>query len=81
MLSDVINIPFIAPHSTHTALQLPRKFHIPSFNLSNAYFSKMVPNIQIESSSKPVLTVDEVEKVQRQQVANLIGHVQKSESL
>ena len=83
MLSDVISIPFIALHSTHTAIQLPRKFHIPSFNLSNANFSKMVPNIQIESSSKPrpVLTVDEVEKVQRQRVANLIGHVQKSESL
>ena len=35
----------------------------------------MVPNIQIESSSKPLLTVDEVEKVQRQRIARLIGHV------
>ena len=48
---------------------------IPSFNLSKVYFSKMVPNIQIESSSKPLLTLDEVEKVQRQRVASLIGHV------
>ena len=35
----------------------------------------MVPNIQIESSATPLLTVDEVEKVQRQRVASLIGHV------
>ena len=32
----------------------------------------MVPNIQIESN---ILTVDEVERIQRQRVANLIGHV------
>ena len=35
----------------------------------------MVPNIQIESSATPLLTEDEVEKVQRQRVSNLIGHV------
>ena len=36
----------------------------------------MVPNIRIESSATPLLTVDEVEKVQRQRrVASLIGHV------
>ena len=35
----------------------------------------MVPNIHIESSSKPLLTVDKVEKVQRQRVAGIIGHV------
>ncbi|KAJ7382804.1 hypothetical protein OS493_032765 [Desmophyllum pertusum] len=29
----------------------------------------------VESKPKPLLTVDEVEKVQRQRVANLIGHV------
>ena len=34
----------------------------------------MVPNIQIESSAAPLLTVNEVEKVQRQRVASLIGH-------
>ena len=31
----------------------------------------MVPNIQIESSATPLLTVDEVEKVQRQRVATI----------
>ena len=35
----------------------------------------MVANIQIQSSATPLLTVDEVEKVQRQRVASLIGHV------
>ena len=35
----------------------------------------MVPNIQIESNATPLLTVDEVEKKQRQRVASLIGHV------
>ena len=39
------------------------------------YFSKMIPNIQIESSSKPLLTVDEVEKVQCQRVASLVSNV------
>ena len=31
--------------------------------------------MQVESSTTPLLTVDEVEKVQRQRVASLIGHV------
>ena len=31
--------------------------------------------MQVESSATPLLTVDEVEKVQRQRVASLIGHV------
>ena len=31
----------------------------------------MVPNIQIESSATPLLTVHEVEKVQRQRVATI----------
>jgi len=35
----------------------------------------MVPNIQAESSPEPMLTVDEVEKVHRQRIANLVGHV------
>ena len=35
----------------------------------------MVPNIQIESSATALLTVHEVEKVQRERVASLIGHV------
>ena len=33
--------------------------------------------MQVESSATPLLTVDEVEKVQRQRVASLIGHVFK----
>ena len=48
---------------------------IQSMNLSNVYYSKMVPNIQIELSSKRLLTIDEVEKVQCQWVASLIGHM------
>ena len=31
--------------------------------------------MQVESSASPLLTVDEVEKVQRQRVAGRIGHV------
>ena len=31
--------------------------------------------MQVESSATPLLTVDEVEKVQRQRVASLIGNV------
>ena len=33
--------------------------------------------MQVESSATPLLTVDEVEKVQRQRVASLIGHIQE----
>ena len=32
----------------------------------------MVPNIQVESN---VLTVDKVERIQRQKIASLVGHV------
>ena len=35
----------------------------------------MVPNIHVESSTTAVLTVDEVEKVQRQRIASFIGNV------
>ena len=31
--------------------------------------------MQVESSASPPLTIDENEKVQRQRVASLIGHV------
>ena len=31
--------------------------------------------MQVESTSKPLLTVDEVEKIQRKKVATIIGHV------
>ena len=31
--------------------------------------------MQVESSASPLLTIDEVEKVQLQRVASLIGHV------
>ena len=31
--------------------------------------------MQVESSTSPLLTIDEVEKVQRQRIASLIGHV------
>ena len=35
----------------------------------------MLPNMQVESSTTPFLTVDEVEQVHRQRVVSLIGHV------
>ena len=35
----------------------------------------MVPNVQVESTPKPLLTVDEVEQIQRQKIASLVGHV------
>ena len=31
--------------------------------------------MQVESTSKPILTVDEVEQIQRRKVATIIGHV------
>jgi len=30
--------------------------------------------MQVESSATPLLTVDEVEKIQRQKIASLVGH-------
>ena len=35
----------------------------------------MVPNVFLESSATPLLTVDEVEQIQRQKIASLVGHV------
>ena len=35
----------------------------------------MVPNVQVESTPKPLLTVDELEQIQRQKIASLVGHV------
>ena len=31
--------------------------------------------MQVESSATPLLTIDEVEKVQRQRIASFVGHV------
>ena len=31
--------------------------------------------MQVESTSKPMLTIDEVEQIQRKKVATIIGHV------
>ena len=31
--------------------------------------------MQVESTSKPMLTVDEVEQIQRKKIATIIGHV------
>ena len=31
--------------------------------------------MQVESTSKPLLTIDEVEQIQRKKVATIIGHV------
>ena len=33
------------------------------------------PNMQVESSASPLLTIDEVEKIQRQRIPSFIGHV------
>ena len=38
-------------------------------------FNSFVTNIKLDSTSKPQLTVDEVEKIERMRVANIIGHV------
>ena len=35
----------------------------------------MVPNIQVDLTPKPLLTVDEVQQIQRQKIASLVGHV------
>ena len=39
------------------------------------YHQNIVPNLQVESSATHLLTIDEVEKVQRQRVANFTEHV------
>ena len=38
-------------------------------------FNSFVTNIKLDSTSKPQLTVDEVEKIERKRVANIVGHV------
>lgn len=38
-------------------------------------FNSFVTNIKLDSTSKPQLTVDEVEKIELKRVANIIGHV------
>ena len=38
-------------------------------------YYKMVPNIVVDSNATPLLDVDDVEHVQRQSIASLIGHV------
>ena len=38
------------------------------------FFQKIAPNMQVESSTTPLLTIDQVEKVQRQRIASFIGH-------
>ncbi|KAL9952879.1 hypothetical protein ACROYT_G040204 [Oculina patagonica] len=35
----------------------------------------IAPNMQVESSSTPLMTIDEVEKIQRQKIASFVGHV------
>ena len=35
----------------------------------------MVPNVQVDLTPKPLLTVDEVQQIQRQKIASLVGHV------
>ena len=42
--------------------------------LSPTFFKNIAPNMQVESSATPPLTIDEVEKVQRQRIASFIGH-------
>ena len=42
--------------------------------LTNFHWN-IAPNMQVESSASPLLTIDEVEKVQRQRIASFIGHV------
>ena len=49
---------------------IPAKLH-----LSLSHVILQVPNMQVEATSGPLLTVDEVEKIQRQKIASLVGHV------
>ena len=35
----------------------------------------MAPNIQVETNPTSQLTVDEVERIQRQKIGSLVGHV------
>ena len=44
-------------------------------NDSAVYFTKIAPNMQVESSATPLLTVYEVENIQRQKLASLVGHL------
>ena len=44
-------------------------------NLSPRLFSNIAPNMQVDLCATPLLTIDEVEKVQRQKIASFIGQV------
>ena len=39
------------------------------------WYKKMVSNIHVDSRLGRLLTIDEVEQVQRQRIASLIGHI------
>ena len=43
--------------------------------MSLSHVILQVPNMQVEATSGPLLTVDEVEKIQRQKIASFVGHV------
>ena len=49
---------------------IPAKLH-----LSLSHVILQVPNMQVEATSGPLLTVDVVEKIQRKKIASLVGHV------
>ena len=51
-------------------VEFARKKVLPS----PIFFKKIAPNTQVESSTTPLFTIDEVEKVQRQRIASFIGH-------
>ena len=39
------------------------------------YLSGQLRNMQVELNASPLLTIDEVEQIQRKKVATIIGHV------
>ena len=43
-------------------------------NDSAVYLTKIAPNMKVESSATPLLTVYEVENIQRQKLASLVGN-------
>ena len=51
-------------------VEFARKKVLPS----PIFLKKIAPDMQVESSTTPLFTIDEVEKVQRQRIASFIVH-------
>ena len=60
---------------THCALTVVYKTKIAIEASTGGETIYMVPNVQVDVSSKPLFNVDEVETIFRQSTASLIGHI------